>query len=49
MARYSTSTEECEIVDCFLVFQEIILDSRKVQNSVVERPVVGQLALSESQ
>lgn len=36
-AQYSTSTEEQETVDCFLHFQEIKEEPRKVQKPIVDR------------
>jgi hypothetical protein len=49
IALYSASAEERETTLCFFVFQEIMLEPKKMQYPVVERRVVGKLAQSESQ
>jgi len=48
-ARYSTSDEDLETVDCFFDFQLINDESRKTHSPVVDLRVLGQVAQSESQ
>jgi len=43
-ALYSASAEDLETVDCFFDFQLIKDDPRKMQNLVVDRRELGQVA-----
>lgn len=48
-ARYSASTEDWETASCFLLFQQMREDPRKMENHVVEKHSQQWIAQDESQ
>jgi hypothetical protein len=49
IAWYSASVEDWEVIDCFLLFQEIRESPKKIQKPVIDLRSIGSLSWSASE